>query len=371
MEWVIFGDDWGRHPSTVQHLVRHFPGGDRVVWVNSLGMRSPSLGAGDLRRALGRLRRVTTPPAPLFRESAHAEVHPIVLPWHLEWPAVLLNRWALRHQIAHAWGRKRLTRPFVLSVTPIAVPYLRFPRSGLAYLRLDDYGALPGVDPEMIAAYERRMFDEADLIFATAKNLLPSRGRLLGKCRYIPQGVEHEHFARVPLEPPRTKILGFFGLVAEWLDFELVAAVAEACPDWSLEFIGPIRYAPTRVRSLRNVHLLDARPYADLPGAIARWGAAWIPFAVSRLTEGVNPLKLREYLAAGLPTLSTPMPEVVDAELEVDIVSSAADVRARLAHIFASDTAEARARRRSGVRGHSWDARAQMLRAAFQDLRPT
>lgn len=376
MNWVVFGDDWGAHPSTTQHLVRHLPGDDRVVWVDSIGMRSPRLRRADLRRLAVKARGMLTAPAPspaangAPSERSFCRVRPAVLPWHLVDPVRRLNARVLGRAIRSALDLLGASEPVVLAVNPAATWYLdTFPHRHVAYLRLDDYSRLPGVDPALVAASEPRLLARADAIFATARALLPT-GDAAARAHYLPQGVDLAHFASVPLTPPSRPVLGFFGLVAEWVDFELVRQVAAALPDWQLEFIGPVRHLPDSMRDIPNIQWLPGVPYPDLPRAISRWSAAWIPFVVDELTRGVNPLKVREYLAAGLPVACTPLVEVLPLAEKTDllIASDAPSVAAWAHDLRATDSPERRTARRQSVAGDSWAARSATLHAHIEAL---
>lgn len=374
MDWVVFGDDWGAHPSTTQHLVKSLPATDRVIWIDSIGMRAPKLNASDAARAFKKLRgepcAVKDAAKPCAAETPRLlRLRPRALPFHRTPPARAANRRLLSRLIRGAMDELAVTRPVLLSATPVAAAYLEaLDSAAIGYLRLDDYARLPGVDPALIAEFEPMMFEHADLVVATAKGLLPP-APWTQKGRYLPQGVDWEHFAQVSLTPPGEKVLGFFGLMAEWLDHELIAAVAAARPDWRLEFIGAERCVHPSLRDRPNVALLGPRPFAELPQAIEGWSAAWIPFEVSPLTDAVNPLKLREYLAAGLPTMSTPMPEAKAMTGDTDLFCAADPqaVAAWLDRSLATDDAEARKRRRDSVMGDGWRSRAAELGRLFAD----
>jgi hypothetical protein len=127
---------------------------------------------------------------------------------------------------------------------------------------------------------------------------------------------------------------------------------------------------PDALRARRNVRVLPALPYAQLPEAIAHWRAAWLPFCVSELTRGVNPLKAREYLAAGLPCISTPLPELA-ALPQVSVAASAKDVVHFLESEVAADSEAKRLARRAAMLEHSWSARATSLRESLKDLELT
>src|SRR5262249_34487752 len=130
---------------------------------------------------------------------------------------------------------------------------------------------------------------------------------------------EHAHFARaldesttVPADIrdlPRP-IIGFYGLVAEWVDLEAMRQVALLYPHGSVVILGDTNNADTgSLRALSNVHFLGHRAYSELPGYCKAFDVALLPFLRNELTENANPLKLREYLAAGLPVVATDIPE--------------------------------------------------------------
>ena len=292
MDWLVFGDDWGAHPSTTQHLVRHLPEGDRVVWVDSLGMRAPRFDVADLRRSAAKLRSmVRRKPKSGRRPPDHVRVvAPRVLPWHGHPAAVAINRASLRASLGGALRSHGVSRAVALLSNPVGSLYLGdLPIEKTVYLRLDDYARLPGVDADLVAPIEGRLLAEADAVVVTARALEPDVGAG-GRYHYLPQGVDTAHFGRVPARVPPGRVLGFFGLLAEWVDFELVAAVASRCPEWTLEFVGDVRHFPASVAALPNVHLRPAVAYERLPDAVTHWRAAWVPFVVNALTRAVNPL---------------------------------------------------------------------------------
>jgi glycosyltransferase involved in cell wall biosynthesis len=106
-------------------------------------------------------------------------------------------------------------------------------------------------------------------------------------------------------------VIGFFGTVADWVDLEVVRYLAASRPQWSLLLVGDIQTDTSALRELSNVHLLGRRSYQSLPAYCKAFDVAILPFVVNELTVAANPLKLREYLAAGLPVVATPLPEVL------------------------------------------------------------
>jgi len=109
----------------------------------------------------------------------------------------------------------------------------------------------------------------------------------------------------------RHPVIGFFGLIADWVDIKVIRYLAASRPDWSFVLIGEVQTDISALREMPNVHLLGRRSYQSLPAYCKMFDVAVLPFVVNELTLAANPLKLREYLAAGLPVVATPLPEVV------------------------------------------------------------
>lgn len=374
MDFIVFGADWGVHPTTTQHLVTHMTSADRIIWIDSIGMRSPKLTWSDMKRLLIKLinifknRKIQNHPiinkvgCPVHL-AGFVRISPIVLPFHLNPLARIINTILLKLLIDAAMKKLAVERPFLLSCTPVVCLYLdAFPYRKIAYLRLDDYGKLPGVDPFLIKKTEENIFKHSSVIFATAKNLLPLN-EWSDKSYYLPQGVDTKHFAQVQAKPSGKRILGFFGLIAEWLDFELIKNIALATPAWTLEFIGPIRYLPNSIKNIPNIKWKPPVSFSSLPQAITDWTCAWIPFEVSDLTESVNPLKAREYLAAGLATHCTPLPEVeaLCAYSELLISNNSKEIVEWMEASFRNDSIERRLSFRESVSGDSWTNRSEKV----------
>jgi hypothetical protein len=365
--WIVFGDDWGAHPSTTQHLMLNMPASHQVIWVDSIGMRTPKVNVVDARRAFAKALSMFSQgkeEASRLYEGTVGQVRrisPRVVPWHMRPIFRRLNSKWLKENIEDHLDGQSFDRTYLLAANPVVAYYLdAFDVDKVIYLRLDDYSEYPGCDPIMVKDSEELMFERSDIVVATARALLPAK-QFQSKGKYLPQGVQVEAFDSVPTTPPKKPVLGFFGSIAEWLDFSLIEAVATQAPDWTLEFIGKPDFVPPELLEFDNIKILDPVPFASLPVHIKHWAAAWIPFKINELTVAVNPLKVREYLAAGLPTHCTPLPEVVELEDDVCISASPDTVVAWMRDSLASDSVERRRSRRLSMEEHSWSARAQAM----------
>jgi glycosyltransferase involved in cell wall biosynthesis len=204
----------------------------------------------------------------------------------------------------------------------------------------------------------------------SSEKLLETKSRWNPRIRLVRHGVDHAHFARalapeivVPAELAGLPhpVIGFFGLIADWVDLALVRAVADAFPRGSVVLLGKVTTSLAPLAGARNVHLFGRRPYADLPAWCKGFDVALMPFVENELAEASNPLKVREYLAAGLPVVSTPVPEVEQLGLCRIASGPVAFVAAVKEALAAPGPSAARS---AAIAQDSWDARVEELRAA-------
>lgn len=250
---------------------------------------------------------------------------------------VLASRWVLR-----SWHR--LTWPRLVARTrregfgDLDVVYLRdvrqafwldvVPHRRSVYRIADNDAGFRSRTPALAEA-EAAVARRVDLVVYTARTLEPYVRRLgPRRMEYLPNGVNYDHFARedLPRPPEYATIPGpivvYVGSLEEWFDFELVADCAEAMPEVSFVLIGPTGHAAGRLPRRRNLHLLGPRPYADAPTYMYHAAAGMVPFAVHRnptLVNAVNPLKIYEYFASGIPVVATSWEELraLDAPLHL------------------------------------------------------
>jgi glycosyltransferase involved in cell wall biosynthesis len=236
----------------------------------------------------------------------------------------------------------------------------------LVYHCVDDLASYPGIDSERFRADERRLIEAADCVIASSRplvGLLTDQGA--DEVVYWPNPADTELFgrdAKAVKDRLRPK-LGFVGAVAEHkLDVDLIREVAIRLPGWDIELVGPVGHGlgATSISTTtfpENVRLLGAVERERLPDVVSQFDVAMVPYRLTPYTRGVFPMKVFEYLAAGRPVISTPLPSLVGEVRHVTFASEAAAFAAAVREAHASDTSELRKRRRRYADGFSWSRR--------------
>jgi glycosyltransferase involved in cell wall biosynthesis len=261
--------------------------------------------------------------------------------------------------------------------TPMAVPLARglTPR-GMVYDCMDELAAFDFAPPALIAR-ENALFDEVDLVFTGGRSLYESKRNRHADVHCFASSVDHAHFARrgVDDHPDQRDIahprLGYYGVIDERLDLGLVAALADARPDWQVVMVGPVvKIDPAGLPRRANLHWMGQRRYDELPAFLAGWDVCLMPFALNASTRFISPTKTLEYLAAGKPVVSTAVRDVAQQYAAVvPIAASAGEFVAACEAILARDDA-ARARFQAAaaavVADTSWDRTAAAMQALLR-----
>jgi UDP-galactopyranose mutase len=218
--------------------------------------------------------------------------------------------------------------------TPMALGF----SSGLApaavvYDCMDELSLFRGA-PAALLERESRLLELADLVFTGGQSLYEAKRDRHPEVHAFPSSIEADHFgrARSPQPEPADQAdiprprLGYFGVIDERIDLDLLAAVADLRPDWQLVMVGPVvKIDPESLPRRANLHYLGMKPYAELPAYLAGWDAALMPFADNESTRFISPTKTPEYLAGGRPVISTPVRDVVRPYGEMGLVEIAAE----------------------------------------------
>jgi glycosyltransferase involved in cell wall biosynthesis len=375
--FVVFGEEWGLLASSTQHLASHLVTTQPLLYVNAIGMRRPRLNLRDMKRVWGKLQQWVLPQTNGSTNGLHKGhlYSPLKIPLNSWGPIRRWNRRALVQGVQQQMKELGLKAPILLVSSPVGADAVgALGERLLIYYITDEYSALPGVDRAYVEDLEKIMLSEADLIFTTSTELQRQKKGKKTSTLLLPHGVDYEHFhsSADPLGPlpgelknlPRP-LLGFYGLLAPWVDIELLTQVALAYPTASVVLIGPAWSGFRAPKELSNVHWLGPRSYAELPRYAAHFDVALIPFQQNLLTASINPLKFLEYLALGLPVVSTPLPELDRFKDVVRQATTPQDFMKQI-DLALADRDPARRQERFAVAAReSWDARRVTL---FQEI---
>ena len=371
---VVFGDDWGRNVSTIQHLFRWIIPDYPVVWVNGIGHRKPQLSGADLMRAarkframLGARRATGALVGGAGYPDPAAILQPKVLPWHDQSLIYASNVRAMRREIGRALGALGTTpAPVIVTGSPPSAGVVgTLGEAAAVYLCMDDFLHIPSATPSMIGPLEQSLLARVDAVVCTAESLTRAKVPRSGVAHYLPQGVNYEHLAAPRPLPeelahlPRP-LIGFVGALYERCDVPLLRQLAEAFPNGSVVLIGPIQM-DTAPLTAPNMHVLGPRPYAALPAYVQGFDVGIIPYVLSEETLAVDPLKLLEYCAAGVPCVTTALPEARKYAQVVRVTESRDAFIAGVRAALAEDRGLARARGQALAREHTWRKRAEVL----------
>ncbi|HEX8700972.1 MAG TPA: spore coat polysaccharide biosynthesis glycosyltransferase ExoP [Myxococcaceae bacterium] len=367
---VVFSNDWDGDPLSKVHIMRILSKDNRVLWVNSIGNRAPKANAHDLQRIWRKLSSFTEGIREV--EPNLFVLAPLAIPFYGSEAVRTANRELLRVQVKRAMKQLRFQRPISWSFLPASAPVSgTLGEEFIVYHCVDEFSAFSDTNGRHIAELEERLLNKADLVITSAERLRENKAKVNPNTVLVRHGTDFQHFVKAcdaSTEIPEDianlpkPIIGFFGLVADWVDQEAIIATAKAHPEGSVVIIGKV--APdcdaSALKAVPNIHMLGRKSYASLPGYCKAFDVALMPFTVNELTLNANPLKVREYLAAGLPVVSTDIPEVRKVGL-CKMATSTEDFVRKVDECLAEGPGPNR-ERAERIFHESWDARVEEIR---------
>ena len=213
-----------------------------------------------------------------------------------------------------------VNRYFSWYYTPMALPFTdHLAPEMVIYDCMDELSAFKFAPPQ-ISVLEKELFKKADIVFTGGNSIYEFKKDQHPNIYSFPSSIDKNHFglARTKLDDPEDQKhiphprFGFFGVVDERFDIEMIDSVAKARPEWQFIILGPVvKIDPAHLPRYENVHYLGGKKYEELPAYIAGWDVALVPFAMNESTRFISPTKTPEYLAAGKPVISSPIRDVV------------------------------------------------------------
>lgn len=370
---VIFADDWGRHPSSCQHLIQRLKSQYKVLWVNTIGTRAPKANAFTFFRGVEKIKNWSKS---LRKSSENMWVLDCpMLPWIGNVFARRLNRSLVTYYVKRAMRRSGITEPVVLTTLPHVSWLLGdIQEKSMIYYCTDDYSHWPEADRESLLSAEKDLQKKSELVLAVSDQLVKRNQQY--NTRYFPHAVDYDHFASssdtVPLKEidglPQPRI-GFFGLVYEKINFNMLQRIAQENTHASIVMIGPVDYCPQSFSDLPNVHFVGRQPYDLLPKWIAGLDVLLMPYVQDEMIAQSSPLKLKECLATGLPTICIDIPEARKYEPYVEVAENEEEfVRLVGQAIINQESVQKRQSRQVSVSEETWDRRARQLEEILLEL---
>ena len=369
------GDVWEGRPHSRHHLMRRLAGDYEVLWIDGAFVRSLSrLDRGQWQQLLRKLRGFS-----LRTVEPHLHVlRPLPIP-----PAGRLGRqiWlkalAVQVRLALRWLRLGGGRLTWFSLPTVAPLLGRLGEEASLFYYQDRYDEFPHVDVGQLRGDIRALAQGCDACVASAGPLAEDLRAHGVEAVVVRHGVDVSRFAGDP-DPPEDlaalerPLVGYVGRVGDHMWQEAVVAVADRLEHGTVVLVGD---ASTDLSALRHprIRLLGHRPAASMPAYVAAFDCCMIPFIQDRLTEAVNPIKLREYLGAGRPVVATPLPEVATYADVVSLAGSPEAFGTAVMEILDdpdADSDEKRERRRARVAGETWDAAATRVAGVLEPLLP-
>jgi glycosyltransferase involved in cell wall biosynthesis len=370
---LVFADDWGRHPSSCQHLMAQLMGRYQICWVNTIGTRAPRFDLATLTRGWEKTRQW------LFTGRSHAVpasagstsprvLNPKMWPWFGSKAGRWLNRRLLVRQLARVLGALSDATVAVTAVPVVADLLGHLPVQRWVYYCVDDLSEWPGLDQDTLRRMEDRLLTRVDRIVAVSKTLQERLARKGRDSSLLTHGVDLEHWtppaggAGLPaLEGLERPLVVFWGMVDPRMDVAFVTRLARDLERGTILLVGPAANPDPELLTPARVKRLPPMDFSLLPRLAHDASALVMPYADLPVTRAIQPLKLKEYLATGKPAVVRDLPSTRDWADCLDLADSPEAfshlVRLRLQSGLPRDQQQARGR----LAAESWAAKARLF----------
>ncbi len=236
---------------------------------------------------------------------------------------------------------------------------------------------IPSLRPDVARRMEKELIEKCDIVICSSQKLFDTKSPMAKRTALIRNAADIGHFRKsldgnlpkpVEFAGIDKPIVGFWGYLADWLDWEIIEYSIRNAPELHFLLIGPTTKGLTKHIDAPNVTYTGPMPYEVLPQLLTQFKVAILPFAMNDLTEGVNPVKGYEYLAGGCPVVATPLPELKAFGEHIYFADNPADFLAAIRTAIAEDTPEKRRARADYVKGQDWDNRVDEIYSAIEQL---
>jgi glycosyltransferase involved in cell wall biosynthesis len=271
-------------------------------------------------------------------------------------------------------------RPILIINNVLAIKWLGFFKEKLRiYDCCDEITGfyVPSLRPGVVRRVEEQLIKACDLVICSSQKLIETKSPMAKRAALVRNAAEVEHFRKAldwdyprpeHLEGIEKPIVGFWGYLADWLDWDIIDYIIRNAADLHFVLIGPTTRGLTRFIDVSNVTYTGPLPYEVLPQYLQHFACAILPFAVNEMTESINPVKGYEYLAGGCPVVGTPLPELEAFGEHIYLASDGPSFLEAIHKAIDEDSPAKRLARTEFVGGHDWNARVEEIYHAVKDL---
>jgi len=363
---LVFSDDWGRHPSSCQHLIQRLLPRHRVVWVNTIGTRVPSFSLSTLRRGWEKIAEWSRPAQAERSQSNNPRV---LLPRMWPWFRRNHDRWLNQKLLIHALEpmlREAGEPVYAVTTIPIVADLVgRLNVDRWTYYCVDDLSVWPGLDQHTMAQMESELVPRCDAVVAASANLVRHISDLGGSARLMMHGVDLDFWQRGVanassnnLSNLQRPLIVFWGVIDRRMDVQWIKRLAADLTAGTIVLAGRLDAPDPALLNIPRVVHIPPLPLESLPELGQLADVLVMPYADLPVTRAMQPLKLLEYLASGKPVVASHLPAVAAWSDCLDVADSAVSfsalVRERIGHAVPRDQQLARQR----LSQESWAAKA-------------
>lgn len=366
---LVFSDDWGRHPSSCQHLIGHLLDRHQVTWVNTIGTRTPRLSWSTVSRGVEKLRHWSRKPTNAQPLPDNLRVsNPKMWPWFGSRFSRKVNLGLLSRQLTPLL--KELPAPAVAVTTlPIVCDLIgELPVRSWVYYCVDDFSLWPGLDQQTLLKMDEDLIRKADVIVSVSENLQGRIARLGRESSLLTHGVDLAFWQNPSvnveektwdsLERP---LVVFWGAIDRRMDVSIVRRLSADLEKGTIILVGPWADPDPALLAIPQVRHIPPLPFDHLPMLAQAASVLIMPYADLPVTQAIQPLKLKEYLATGKPVVVADLPANRLWEDCLDLASSPETFSRSVLERLTTGLPEAQAQARGRLDRESWAEKARQF----------
>ena len=364
---AMWDDNW----VNAQHIMSRLAKTNRVLYIETTGLRAPSTKRRDFKKIINRLRSFTKGTKKINNNLY--VVPPYTFPYYHNPIIKKINDFFLELQIKRLIKKFNLKNPILWVFLPTGEGLIgRFDEKLSIYYCVDEYSENPGVPKETIIRMENNLLQKADLVVTISPQLFQDKKEKKPNTIYLPNVADVEKFSKASKCPEIPKeiaqvpkpIIGYVGNISNYkVNIPLLIDIAQKNPQWSIVLIGPVGHGDpttdiTLLKNISNVYLMGSKPYNSLPCYLAAFDVAIIPFHENKYTLSSYPLKFHEYLAAGKKIVTPPLPAFRDYHDIVHFATTSDEFIAKIEIALKREITQKEQERRNAIlKANSWEKR--------------